>query len=128
MTRRGTLGILVFKPISSEDQGFCMVNNQLPLFSDPLVAEYLRLTREEIPRLAVTFRKGFPVSADHCFQRIVLDTISGGVWYEHIKKPTYKNMTPALTQAAINLCYAIIADSADITALNAQSLAWRGKL
>ena len=104
------------------------MNDQLPLFSDPLVMEYLRLTQEEMPRLAVTSRKDFPVSADHCFQRIVLDTICGGVWYDHIKKPAYKNMTPAQKLAAINLCYAIITDRADIAALNAQSLTWRGTL
>lgn len=104
------------------------MNDQLTLFPDPLGAEYLRLTQEEMPRLAATSRQDWPVSADHCFQRIVLDTTCRGVWYDHIKKPAYKNMTPAQTRAAVDLCHAIIAGNADLAALNAQSLAWRGKV
>ena len=29
----------------------------------------------------------------HCFQRIVLDTICGGVWYEHLSRPECNNLT-----------------------------------
>lgn len=103
------------------------MTDQLTFFPEPLVAEYLRLTREEMPRLAATSGKDWPVSADHCFQRIVLDAICGGVWYDHLRRPAYKNMTPDQIAAAVDLCQAIIAGDADLRALNAQSLAWRGK-
>ena len=84
------------------------MNDQLTLFPDPMVAEYLRLTRAEMPNLAATSRKDWPVSADHCFQRIVLDTVCGGVWYDHLKRPAYKHMTPAQVTRAVALCNEII--------------------
>ena len=101
--------------------------DQLTLFPDPMIAAYLRLTREEMPKLAATSRKDWPVSADHCFQRIVLDTICSGIWYNHLKRPAYRHMTPAQVSRAVALCHAIIRDEADLDALNTQSLRWRGK-
>ena len=32
----------------------------------------------------------WPVKDDHCFQRIVLDTICNGPWYEYLERPTYQ--------------------------------------
>ncbi|MEM9437686.1 MAG: hypothetical protein AAGA15_11650 [Pseudomonadota bacterium] len=90
------------------------------------VDEYLKLTRETMPALAKD--RGWPVSADHCFQRIVLDHIAGGTWYDHIPRPAYKHLTNAQARAAVALCEAIIDGSADLHALNRASLAHRGKL
>ncbi len=100
---------------------------QLDLFPDPLVTEYLRLTREEMPRLARGGRPDWPVQEDHCFQRIVLDHLCSGVWYDHLAKPAYKNMTQDQLQQAIGLCRRIISDDVDLKRLNQQSLMWRGK-
>ncbi|WP_370654146.1 hypothetical protein [Pseudotabrizicola sp.] len=91
------------------------------------VAQYLHLTRMVMPALAQTSRRHWPVRNDHCFQRIVLDTICGGVWYVHIARPAYKHLSPAQAMRAVQLCDQIIADAADLKALNQQSLAWRGK-
>ena len=95
--------------------------------ADP-VARYLHLTREEMPRLARQGGRGWPVVNDHCFQRIVLDAICGGVWYDHLGRPAYKHLTKDQARAAVALCEDIIAGRADLTALNHQSLKWRGKL
>ena len=91
------------------------------------VTEYLTLTREVMPRLARTAHRQWPVRHDHCFQRIVLDAISGGVWYDHIRRPAYRHMTGAQAAEAVALCEAIIDGRADLAALNRQSLVWRGK-
>ncbi len=91
------------------------------------VAQYLHLTRTVMPALAQTSKRHWPVRHDHCFQRIVLDTLCGGVWYDHIGRPAYKHLTAAQAMHAVQLCEQIIADAADLTALNQQSLAWRGK-
>jgi hypothetical protein len=101
--------------------------DQLDLFPEPLVAEYLRLTREEMPRLARSSCADWPVQEDHCFQRIVLDSVCGGVWYDHLARPACRNMTQAQLRQAIALCRDIISDEADLKDLNAQSLVWRGK-
>lgn len=100
---------------------------QLEFFSEPLASEYLRLTREELPRLARLTRSDWPVCEDHCFQRIVLDTVCGGVWYDHLAQPAYKQMTHEQLHQAICLCHKILANKVDLDALNAQSLAWPGK-
>ncbi|MEM8576804.1 MAG: hypothetical protein AAGF60_03050 [Pseudomonadota bacterium] len=71
--------------------------------------------------------RGWPVENDHCFQRIVLDHVTGGVWYDHIAKPAYKNLTPDQARRAAALAEDIVAGRADLSALNAQSLVWRGK-
>ncbi len=92
-----------------------------------LVLEYLHLTRKVMPKLARTTNSHWPVRNDHCFQRIVLDTVCGGVWYDHIARPAYKHLSHTQTALAIRLCEQIIADKVDLSVLNQQSLAWRSK-
>ena len=99
--------------------------DQLDLFPEPLVADYLRLTRQDMPDLARTSRSDWTVRNDHCFQRIVLDTICGGVWYDYQARPAYKNMTQDQLRRAVDLCHRIIADEMNLKDLNAQSLRWR---
>ena len=92
-----------------------------------LVNSYLHLTKEILPSLARSSRQDWPVREDHCFQRIVLDTICNGVWYEHLDSPAYKNLTLNEVQRAVDLCYEIAEGHADLRQLNNQSLIWRGK-
>ncbi|MEM8656106.1 MAG: hypothetical protein AAGF36_15300 [Pseudomonadota bacterium] len=91
------------------------------------VTEYLTLTREVMPRLARTAHRQWPVRHDHCFQRIVLDAICGGVWYDHLDRPAYRHLTETQATEAVRLCHDIIAGTADLHHLNDQSLRWRGK-
>ena len=93
-----------------------------------LVSRYLVLTKEIMPHLARTSHPHWPVCNDHCFQRIVLDTLCGGVWYDWLPRPAYKNLTQDLAAKAVNLCNKIILGDIDLVVLNDQSLKWRGKL
>ena len=92
-----------------------------------LVLDYLYLTRRVMPELALSSKRHWPVSKDHCFQRIVLDTVCGGVWADHIARPANKNLSHRQVLAAVQLCQEIITGQTDLAALNRQSLAWRGK-
>ncbi|MEO0370332.1 MAG: hypothetical protein AAF231_02650 [Pseudomonadota bacterium] len=92
------------------------------------VARYLHLTKEVMPAMARSPACTWPVVNDHCFQRIVLDAVSGGVWYDHIARPAYRNMTSDQVQKAVTLCEGIISGTEDIDVLNRQSLMFRGKL
>ncbi|MDP1027371.1 hypothetical protein Q5H91_09110 [Sphingomonas sp. KR1UV-12] len=66
--------------------------------------------------------------ADHCFQRILLDTACGGRWYDHIAgRPAYAHADNAVLARAVAMGRAVVAGDADLAALNRQSLAWRGK-
>lgn len=91
------------------------------------VQQYLHLTRIVMPQLALTLKNEWPVQHDHCFQRIVLDAICDGVWYNHIARPAYKHISLQQAQRAVLLCDDIISGCADIVDLNRQSLSWRGK-
>ena len=89
-------------------------------------AEWLRLTGETLPSLAAS--REWPVSADHCFQRILLDHAVGGRWYDHVAaRPAYRHLPDDALVRALTLGRAIAAGEADLHALNARSLAWRGK-
>ena len=54
--------------------------------------------------MARSDRTFWPVSEDHCFQRIVLDNVCGGVWYEHLDRPAYKHLTKDQAQRAVEIC------------------------
>ena len=92
-----------------------------------LASRYILLTKEVMPHLARTSHKHWPVSNDHCFQRIILDAVCGGVWYAYLPRPTYKNLTHDQAANAVKLCNDIISGDADLIVLNKQSLQWRGK-
>jgi hypothetical protein len=91
-----------------------------------LEAAWLHLTRVELPALAAA--RVWPIHADHCFQRILLDHAHGGCWYDHVAgRPAYAHAAPAALADAVALGRAAIAGEVDMAALNRASLAWRGK-
>ena len=87
----------------------------------------MHLTKQVLPSLAQNERNDWPVSEDHCFQRIILDTICGGVWYEYLSRPAYKHLSEDQALRAVALCKAIVDDKVDLRQLNHQSLIWRKK-
>jgi uncharacterized cysteine cluster protein YcgN (CxxCxxCC family) len=91
-----------------------------------LEAEWLTLTRFTLPALAR--ERGWPVVADHCFQRILLDNAVGGRWYDHVTgRPAYSHVARDALRRAIKLGRDTIAGTADLHDLNRRSLGWRGK-
>ena len=93
----------------------------------PWIEQYLIMTKEVMPKMALEPTNNWPVKNDHCFQRIVLDSICQGVWYESIERPAYKHLNHAQAKLAVKLCDEIIAGQVDLSQLNLQSLTWRGK-
>lgn len=93
-----------------------------------LIRRYLHLTGTVMPELASTERQAWPVRNDHCFRRIVLDSVCGGVWYDHLSRPAYRHLNLEQAQRAVQLCEDIIAGTADLIDLNRKSLSYRGKL
>lgn len=93
---------------------------------DAMQARWLDLTRRELPGLAL--ERHWPVRADHCFQRILLDNAFGGVWYDHVAgRPAYIHADPAALARAVALGEAAVAGTVDLAELNRRSLDWRGK-
>ncbi|MES2754545.1 MAG: GCN5-related N-acetyltransferase [Pseudomonadota bacterium] len=88
-----------------------------------LEARWLELTRTTLPALAAT--RAWPVSADHCFQRILLDAATGGCWYDAIAgRPAYRAASAVQLERAVELAEAVAAGRSELGALNARSLAW----
>lgn len=89
-----------------------------------LEQRWLHLTREVLPGLADA--RNWPVRDDHCFQRILLDAICGGVWYDHVAgRPAYRHLDSERLGAAVALGERVAAGEAELEPLNAASLAWR---
>lgn len=89
-----------------------------------LEARWLRLTRHDLP--AVAEEHGWPIQADHCFQRVLLDAACGDVWYGHIAgRPAYAHAPEAVLARAVRLGEAVLAGEILLGPLNARSLAWR---
>jgi hypothetical protein len=89
-----------------------------------LEAAWLGLTRRVLPALAA--ERGWPVRADHCFQRILLDNAVGGVWYDAIPhRPAYAHAEEAVLAAAVALGRAAADGTGDLHLLNRRSLEWR---
>ena len=93
---------------------------------DP-IDDYMHLTKAVLPSIARSGERDWPVREDHCFQRIVLDHVCGGVWYEHLGRPAYKHLTSDQAQRAVELCQDIVKGRVDLQQMNQQSLIWRGK-
>ena len=90
-----------------------------------LEAEWLTITRQTLPELAKT--QPWPVSADHCFMRILLDAVHEGRWDKAVQeRPAYQHIDVERLAAAVKLAEGVAAGKADLWTLNAQSLAWRG--
>ena len=90
-----------------------------------LEARWFALTREELPAVAPS--RDWPVRFDHCFQRILLDDACGGRWTDAIERPAYAHAPDTILRAAIATGEKVLAGEADLWALDAKSLTWRGK-
>jgi hypothetical protein len=90
-----------------------------------LQERYLRLTEDELPGQAT---ESWPVHADHCFQRIVLDTLYEDVWYDHVKgRPAVQQLTADELRRAIEIAESMRSDLARVRELNDWSLEYRSK-
>jgi hypothetical protein len=96
---------------------------------DQLLTRYRTLVLGELPRRAR--REGWVVTADHCFGRIVLDHAVGGRWYDVLdrrRSPAFAQLTDDQLHEAVRLAERMAAEGDPLVrALDAQSLAWRGK-
>jgi hypothetical protein len=85
---------------------------------------WLALTRSALP--AEARGRDWPIVADHCFQRVLLDNAAGGVWYDAIAgRPAYRHAPIDLLGRAVALGEQVLAGAVDLAELNLRSLAWR---
>ncbi|KUJ23148.1 uncharacterized protein LY89DRAFT_679953 [Mollisia scopiformis] len=71
----------------------------------------------------------WPVHVDHCFARIILDSVVGidVPWMQKINSPAYKNMSEQQLRDSIDLGQKIWSGETNLVELNNRSLELRGK-
>jgi hypothetical protein len=99
-------------------------NNRQP--REARIARWLTLTRVVLPGMAADC--AWPVSNDHCFMRICLDTSLGTIWHTTIKRPAIRHLTDAQLEAAIAVAESVVSAPESLGALNQQSIRWRRAL
>jgi hypothetical protein len=88
--------------------------------------EYLQKVTEELPARAQT-TDSWPITDDHCFARVVLDTLFEDEWSNHISRsPAYKQLSENQLRAAITIADRMLTEGQPaVEELNQQSLRWR---
>ncbi|ELZ46991.1 hypothetical protein C464_10059 [Halorubrum coriense DSM 10284] len=91
-----------------------------------LRATYDRKVREELPARATD---DWPIRADHCFARVVLDNVFGGPWDEHVSgRPAYERLSVAELEAAVEIADVMLAEGRPaVERYDENSLRWRGE-
>jgi hypothetical protein len=92
---------------------------------DALRRRWRALVERRLPEAAAD--KDWPIHLDHCFARVLLDNAVGAPWRQQITPPAWRNAPPATLERAIALGEAALDGREDMAALNARSLALRGK-
>lgn len=82
---------------------------------------------ERLPA-AASAHPEWPIRLDHCFARVILDTVHGRPWRDVLRPPAWRNMDAATLRRAVALADAIERGQADLSELNRRSLRMRGKL
>jgi len=103
--------------------------NNLEVCVDELRERWLSLTRHVIPARAEA--EQWTLRADHCFQRVILDAVCEGRWYDHVTgRPAYRHLDEHRLALAVSLAHLLATDTDGrqlLERLDAQSLSWRGK-
>mgnify|MGYP000123806531 CR=1 FL=1 len=88
---------------------------------------YRRLITESLPRAAQS-GEGWPLHADHCFVRVVLDNVFEDEWYDQVDgRPAQENLSAAQLRSAIDIAERLLEAGPSLAAdLNDRSLRWRG--
>ena len=103
-----------------------------PVCIEELRSRWTQLYGKRLPSLAVSkspVQSSWPVHVDHCFGRIILDTVVGvdTPWTAKLKAPAVKNMNAVQLQACIALGERIAEGKENLVELDVKSLRLRGK-
>jgi hypothetical protein len=88
-----------------------------------LNAQWLTLVKKTLPSMAVF--QNWPISVDHCFMRVCLDTALGAPWQSLIPRPAIKHLSDEQLTLAISVAQSLVDNPEKLSALNQQSIRWR---
>lgn len=89
---------------------------------------YTTLVHERLPEAAQ--EEGWPIDRDHCFARVILDTLFEDEWYDHVDgRPAYEHLSQSELEVAVAIAEQMIDGGRSVvTELNTESLRYRGEL
>jgi hypothetical protein len=69
----------------------------------------------------------WPIQTDHCFARVVLDTVFEDAWYDHVDgRPAVGHLSPTELSRAVAVADRLLRDGRPaVVEANDQSLRWR---
>jgi hypothetical protein len=85
--------------------------------------QWLQLVGETLPAMAN--KHDWPISLDHCFMRVCLDTALGAPWHTVVRRPAIKYLSDEQLLAAISTAKGLVQKPETLDALNKQSIKWR---
>lgn len=88
-----------------------------------LLARWYCLVRDELPSMAAACC--WPISQDHCFMRVCLDTSLGQPWRQLVARPAVAHLTDSQLIAAIAVADSLVTNPQSLHDLNQQSINWR---
>jgi hypothetical protein len=113
---------LEISDLTSPQSGFSFITHT-PDEREMLVSKWTSLVRNTLPGIAE--RCGWPISQDHCFVRVCLDTALGAPWHRLVKRPAILHLTDAQLSTAIADAEALARFPESLDARNRQSVIWR---
>ena len=84
---------------------------------------YWQATGEDLPEIAES--RGWQVQETAGFQRILLDTVCKGVWYDKLKEPAIMHLSEAQLRKAVYLAEEWLSGARMIEPYDEQSHQWR---
>lgn len=88
-----------------------------------LLERWRCLMHEILPKLAKVHR--WPISQNHCFMRVCLDTSLGAPWHTIVKRPASRHMTDHQLRQAIAVSEQIVKSPHLLFELNHRSIEQR---
>jgi hypothetical protein len=88
-----------------------------------LNATWLTLVKETLPAMAQMHH--WPISLDHCFMRVCLDTALGSPWHTLVKRPAIKHLSDDQMKRAICVAQNIVSSPELLHSLNQNSIRGR---
>jgi hypothetical protein len=88
-----------------------------------LIARWLELVRDILP--GISKQRSWPISQDHCFMRVCLDTALGAPWHIVVRSPAIRHLSDEQLGAAVAVAEALVLAPETLEAINRQSIRWR---
>jgi hypothetical protein len=83
-------------------------------------ARWIILVRDILPEMAE--HCAWPITQDHCFMRVCLDTALGAPWHTAIKRPAIRHLSDAQLDAAIAVAEALVRHPGMLATINRRSI------